>query len=241
MDDKWIKLIPAIDLIDGKCVRLTKGDYGQVKTYGEHPVEVAKHFADMGFKRLHVVDLDGAKVGHMVNIKVVGEIVHETNLVVDLGGGIQSDDDIRRAFDNGVEMVTIGSVAVKCRELFLDWLHHFGAEHIILGADVRNGQIAINGSQENSAISLLPFLSTYIDEGIKYVLCTDISKDGMLEGPAFDLYKEILEIFPQLQLIASGGISSIADIRKLEQMGVSEVVFGKAIYEGILDLKQLLA
>ena len=241
MDDKSIKLIPAIDLIDGKCVRLTKGDYGQVKTYDEQPVEVAKRFADMGFKRLHVVDLDGAKVGHTVNIKVVGEIVRKTNLVVDFGGGIQSDEDINRAFENGVEMITIGSVAVKCRKLFKDWLHHFGADHIILGADVRSGQIAVNGWQENSAISLFPFLSTYIDEGIKHVLCTDISKDGMLKGPAFDLYKEILEAFPQLQLIASGGISSIADIRKLEQMGVPAVVFGRAIYEGVLDLKQLLA
>ena len=233
MDDKSIKLIPAIDLIDGKCVRLTKGDYGQVKTYDEQPVEVAKRFADMGFKRLHVVDL--------VNIKVVGEIVRKTNLVVDFGGGIQSDEDINWAFENGVEMVTIGSVAVKCRKLFKDWLHHFGADHIILGADVRSGQIAVNGWQENSAISLFPFLSTYIEEGIKHVLCTDISKDGMLKGPAFDLYKQILEVFPRLQLIASGGISSIADIRKLEQMGVPAVVFGKAIYEGVLDLKQLLA
>ena len=241
MVDKWIKLIPAIDLIDGKCVRLTKGDYGQVKTYDEQPVEVAKRFADMGFKRLHVVDLDGAKVGHTVNIKVVGEIVRKTNLVVDFGGGIQSDEDINRAFENGVEMVTIGSVAVKCRELFKDWLHRFGADHIILSADVRSGQIAVNGWQENSTISLFPFLSTYIEEGIKHVLCTDISKDGMLKGPAFDLYKQILEVFPRLQLIASGGISSIADIRKLEQMGVPAVVFGKAIYEGVLDLKQLLA
>ena len=235
-----IELIPAIDLIDGKCVRLTKGDYNQKKIYNENPVEIAKGFEEMGFKRLHVVDLDGARSKHIVNVDVLKAITTETNLVVDFGGGIKSEEDIEKAFANGASMVTIGSIAVTQPELFLKWLDQYGAKKLILGADVKNGMISINGWKEDSAEQLLPFLKRYIDHGVKNVLCTEISKDGTLQGPALQLYQEIMAAYPQLHLIASGGVSSNEDIIALDQAGIPAVVFGKAFYEGKINIPELL-
>ena len=234
-----MELIPAIDIIDGRCVRLTKGDYDQKTVYGD-PLTMAREFERLGFKRLHVVDLDGAKSRHIVNDSVLKAITTETSLTVDFGGGIKTDDDIGRAFEAGAAMVTIGSVAVTQPELFCRWLNKYGAERIILGADVRNGSISINGWKEDSSEELLPFLKKYIDMGVKNVLCTEISKDGTLSGPAISLYKEIMAAYPGLHLIASGGVSSIDDIVALERAGIPAVVFGKAIYEGRIDLRQLL-
>ncbi len=235
-----IELIPAIDLIDGKCVRLTKGDYNQKKIYNENPVEIAKGFEEMGFKRLHVVDLDGARSKHIVNVNVLKAITTETDLVVDFGGGIKSEEDIEKAFANGASMVTIGSIAVTQPELFLKWLDQYGAGKLILGADVKNGMISINGWKEDSAEQLLPFLKKYIDHGVKNVLCTEISKDGTLQGPALQLYQEIMAAYPQLHLIASGGVSSNEDIIALDQAGIPAVVFGKAFYEGKINIPELL-
>ncbi|MBQ1799961.1 MAG: 1-(5-phosphoribosyl)-5-[Prevotella sp.] len=232
--------IPAIDLIDGKCVRLTKGDYNQKKVYNENPVEIAKGFEEIGFKRLHVVDLDGARSKHIVNVDVLKAITTETNLIVDFGGGIKSEEDIEKAFANGASMVTIGSIAVTQPELFLKWLDQYGAEKLILGADVKNGMISINGWKEDSAEQLLPFLKKYIDHGVKNVLCTEISKDGTLQGPALQLYQEIMAAYPQLHLIASGGVSSNEDIIALDQAGIPAVVFGKAFYEGKINIPELL-
>ena len=234
-----IELIPAIDLINGKCVRLTKGDYEQKKIYHENPVEVAIEFERLGFERLHVVDLDGAKSQHIVNIDVLREITNKTLLKVDFGGGIKTNDDIEKAFDNGASMVTVGSIAVKQPELFLAWLDEYGAERMILGADVRNGMISVNGWKEDSTELLLPFLRKYIIKGVKNVLCTEISKDGTLAGPAIALYQEIMKEYPNLHLIASGGVSSNEDIVALEQAGIPAVVFGKAFYEGRIDIGKL--
>ena len=234
-----IELIPAIDIIDGKCVRLTKGDYDQKKVYNDDPVEVAKQFESLGFRRLHVVDLDGAKSKHIVNVDVLKAITSATNLIVDFGGGIKTDNDIELAFANGASLVTIGSIAVTQPELFASWLEKYGADSIILGADVRNGKISINGWKEDSAEDLLPFLKYYINKGVVNVLCTEISKDGMLEGPATELYKEVMAEYPSLNLIASGGISSNEDIKELNRYGIPSVVFGKAIYEGKIDMKEL--
>lgn len=234
-----IELIPAIDIIDGMCVRLTKGDYDQKTIYG-NPLQMARQFESIGYHRLHIVDLDGAKSKHIVNSEVLRQITSETNLVVDFGGGIKTDEDIETAFEAGASMVTIGSVAVTQPDLFKRWLNRFGPEHIILGADVRNGLISINGWKENSTEKLLPFLQRYVDMGIKNVLCTEISKDGTLQGPATTLYKEVMAAYPHLHLIASGGVSSINDIDSLETAGISAVVFGKAIYEGHIDLKELI-
>jgi phosphoribosylformimino-5-aminoimidazole carboxamide ribotide isomerase len=235
-----IELIPAIDLIDGKCVRLTLGDYSQKTVYHDDPVAIAQEFESQGIRRLHVVDLDGAKSHHIVNGDVLRAIIENTHLVVDFGGGIKSDADIEQAFDQGASMVTIGSVAVKSPELFLSWLNRFGADRIILGADVRNGKISINGWMESSSEDLIPFLGRYIREGVRHVLCTDISRDGMLSGPAISLYSDILREYPALHLIASGGVSSNDDILALERAGVPSVVFGKAYYEGKIDLTQLM-
>lgn len=234
-----IELIPAIDIINGQCVRLTKGDYNQKKVYNDNPVEVAKHFEELGFKRLHVVDLDGAKSKHIVNDGVLKEITKATNLVIDFGGGIKTKDDIEKAFEAGASMVTVGSVAVTNRQLFLDWIEIYGAERLILGADVRNGKISINGWKEDSSEELLPFLKHYVDKGVKNVLCTEISKDGTLQGPAIDLYKDIMKAYPDMHLIASGGVSSNDDITDLNKAGIPAVVFGKAFYEGKIDIKSL--
>ncbi len=234
-----MELIPAIDIIDGQCVRLTKGDYAQKTVYRNHPWEVAKEFETYGFKRLHVVDLDGAKAKHIVNSDVLQEITTETSLTVDFGGGIKTDEDIEKAFASGAQMVTVGSIAVTNPELFLSWIKKYGADRMILGADVRNGKISINGWKEDSSEDLLPFLRKYVDAGVTNVLCTEISKDGTLQGPAIDLYKRIMQEYPNLHLIASGGVSSIDDIKSLEAAGIPAVVFGKAIYEGRINLKEL--
>ena len=234
-----IELIPAIDIIGGQCVRLTKGDYDQKTVYRNSPAEVAKEFEQIGFKRLHVVDLDGAKSKHIVNEQVLKAITTETNLVVDFGGGIKTDADIEKAFSAGASMVTVGSIAVTDPDRFMGWLEKYGASRIILGADVRNGKISINGWKEDSGEALLPFMKKYIDAGVRNVLCTEISKDGTLAGPAIDLYKEMMATYPELHLIASGGVSSIDDIKALEVAGIPAVVFGKAIYEGKINLKEL--
>lgn len=235
-----IELIPAIDIIDGKCVRLTKGDYDKKKIYNENPLEVAREFERLGFKRLHVVDLDGAKSKHIVNVHVLEAITQATNLTVDFGGGIKTQADIEKAFQAGASMVTVGSIAVTEPELFYSWLEKYGAERMILGADARNGMISINGWKEDSEEALLPFLKRYVDKGVKNVLCTDISKDGTLQGPAVGLYKEVMKTYPGLHLIASGGVSSNDDILELEQAGIPAVVFGKAFYEGKIDIKELI-
>lgn len=233
-----IELIPAIDIIDGSCVRLTKGDYEQKTVYG-NPLEMARQFEEIGYRRLHVVDLDGAKSRHIVNNKVLSQLSTETSLTIDFGGGIKTDDDIGKAFEAGASMVTIGSVAVTNPELLERWLKKYGAERIILGADVRNGRISINGWKEDSEQELLPFLKHYVDMGITNVLCTEISKDGTLSGPAIKLYQSVMEAYPHLHLIASGGVSSIDDIKALDAAGIPAVVFGKAIYEGRINLKEL--
>jgi len=235
-----IELIPAIDIIDGQCVRLTKGDYDQKTVYRDSPAEVAKEFEQIGFKRLHVVDLDGAKSKHIVNDQVLQAITTETKLTVDFGGGIKTDEDIEKAFAAGASMVTVGSIAVTNPELFIGWLSTYGPERMILGADVRHGKISINGWKEDSEEDLLPFLKKYIDAGVRNVLCTEISKDGTLSGPAIDLYQKMMAAYPQLHLIASGGVSSIDDIKALDAAGIPAVVFGKAIYEGRIDLNQLI-
>jgi phosphoribosylformimino-5-aminoimidazole carboxamide ribotide isomerase len=233
-----IELIPAIDIIDGKCVRLTKGDYNQKTVYGE-PLDMALEFERIGFKRLHVVDLDGAKSKHIVNDAVLKTITTGTTLTVDFGGGIKTDEDLEKTFAAGAKMVTVGSIAVTKPELFMGWLEKYGAERIILGADVRHGKISINGWKEDSDEDLLPFLKKYIDAGVKNVLCTEISKDGTLAGPAIDLYKRVMDAYPELHLIASGGVSNQADIEALDAAGIPAVVFGKAIYEEKINLKEL--
>jgi phosphoribosylformimino-5-aminoimidazole carboxamide ribotide isomerase len=235
-----IELIPAIDIIDAQCVRLTKGDYDQKTVYRNSPAEVAREFELLGFKRLHVVDLDGAKSKHIVNDAVLSEITRSTRLVVDFGGGIKTDEDIERAFGAGAAMVTVGSIAVTQPNLFLQWIEKYGADRMILGADVRNGKISINGWKEDSQEDLLPFLKKYTDAGVKNVLCTEISKDGTLQGPAVDLYRRIMDAYPELHLIASGGVSSLDDIKELSAAGIPAVVFGKAIYEGRIDLRELI-
>ena len=234
-----IELIPAIDIIGGQCVRLTKGDYEQKTVYRDSPALAAREFEQLGFKMLHVVDLDGAKSKHIVNSEVLRNITTETSLVVDFGGGIKTDDDIEQAFSNGAAMVTVGSIAVTEPDLFEKWLDKYGPERMILGADVRNGKISINGWKEDSKEDLLPFLKKYIAMGVKNVLCTEISKDGTLQGPAIELYQKVMQAYPTIHLIASGGVSSIDDIKALEAAGIPAVVFGKAIYEGKINLKEL--
>lgn len=234
-----IELIPAIDLIDGKCVRLTRGDYDLKTIYNEDPVSQALEFQRLGFRRLHIVDLDGAKSKHIVNDGVLKAITQATDLIVDFGGGIKSEDDIEKAFMAGAHMVTIGSVAVTEPDMFMNWLGKYGSEKIILGADVRNGMVSINGWKEDSSEELLPFLEKYISAGVRNVLCTEISKDGTLAGPDTDLYRKVMEQYPHLHLIASGGVSCNADIHRLHENGIPAVVFGKAYYEGKIDIKEL--
>lgn len=234
-----IELIPAIDIIDGKCVRLSQGDYNSKKIYNENPLEVAKEFEANGIRRLHVVDLDGAASHHIVNYRVLDMIASRTSLIIDFGGGIKTDEDMLIAFENGAQMVTLGSVAVKNPDLFKKWLHQYGAEKIILGADAKDKRIAVSGWMEDSSLELLPFLHDYTKEGIYKVLCTDISKDGMLQGPSIALYKEIMKEFPEMHLIASGGVSCLQDLIALEEAGIPAVVFGKALYEGRITMKDL--
>ena len=235
-----IELIPAIDIIDGKCVRLSQGDYDTKKIYNENPLEVAKEFEAHGIRRLHVVDLDGAKSKHVVNYRTLEMIATRTSLVIDFGGGIKTDEDMLIAFENGAQMVTLGSVAVKNPDLFKKWLIQYGAEKIILGADAKNKRIAVSGWMEDSSQELIPFLHDYTKVGIYKVLCTDISKDGMLQGPSIELYKEIMKEFPKMHLIASGGVSCLEDIIALEEAGIPAVVFGKALYEGRITMKDLI-
>lgn len=234
-----IELIPAIDIIGGQCVRLKKGDYADKTVYATDPAAVAKELELQGFHRLHVVDLDGAKSRHIVNTSVLRSITETTSLVVDFGGGIKSDTDIEEAFRCGASMVTVGSVAVTSPTLFARWLHEYGSDRIILGADVRDGKVSINGWKEDSSESLLPFLRYYVEQGVTHVLCTDISRDGMLSGPSVELYAEVMQAYPSLHLIASGGVSSNEDIEQLQRCGIPAVVFGKAYYEGRIDVQKL--
>ena len=234
-----IELIPAIDIIEGKCVRLSNGDYASKVVYGNNPVEIAIKLQDAGFKRLHVVDLDGAKSKHIVNQHILKDITSKTSLKVDFGGGIKTDADIETAFASGASLVTIGSIAVTNKPLFQTWIDQYGPDRIILGADIRNGKISVNGWKEDTTEDLFTFLQHYTDLGIRNVLCTDISKDGMLSGPAFDLYEEIMKRFPFIHLIASGGISCNQDITRLNDLGIPAVVFGKAYYEGKINVSEL--
>lgn len=231
-----IEIIPAIDLIDGKCVRLTKGDYDQKKIYNEHPLEVAKEFEDKGIKRLHLVDLDGAKSKHVVNLKTIEAIATHTSIDIDFGGGIKSDEDIHNVFEAGANMATIGSVAVTNPTLFINWLNTYGPKRIILGADVKNGLISINGWKEEGEAHLIPFIKEYMKYGVQNILCTEISKDGTLEGPAVELYQQIMTECPQISLIASGGVGCQTDIERLDKAGIKQVIVGKAIYEGKINL-----
>jgi len=233
-----IEIIPAIDVINGKCVRLNQGDYTQKKDYGD-PLDMAKKFEDHGMKRLHLVDLDGAREKRVVNYNLLEKISSKTSLVIDAGGGLRSDEDLRIVFESGAHMVTGGSIAVTDRELFLGWLEKYGPECIILGADFRDGIIAISGWEEETELGLMDFLSTYVDLGIRKTICTDIALDGMLEGPSFSTYTQINGELESLDLIASGGISEFEQIEKLNEAGISGVIVGKAIYENRIPLKVL--
>ena len=234
-----IELVPAIDMIEGKCVRLTQGDYDTQKIYNESPLEVAKQFQDAGVTRLHMVDLDGAKAGHIVNYRMLEKVASHTDLSIDFGGGLKSDDDLHIAFDCGAQMVTGGSIAVKNPDLFLSWITRYGSERIILGADAKEKKIAISGWTEGTAIDLIPFIKDYQSKGISKVICTDIARDGMLQGPAVKLYQEMQQEMPGLYVIASGGVSSMGDIERLEEANIPAVIFGKAIYEGRISLKEI--
>ena len=236
-----MEIIPAIDIIEGKCVRLTQGDYQQKKIYNEDPLEVAKAFEGAGIRRLHLVDLDGAKTKRIINYKVLEKIAIHTNLWIDFGGGLKSDEDLHIAFESGAQQVTGGTVAVKNPSLFQSWLQIYGAEKIILGADVKECKIAVSGWQEQSELELFDFLEDYISKGVSYVICTDISKDGLLQGTALPLYQEIKERFPNLKLIASGGVTTINELEKLQAIGCFGAIIGKAIYEGKISLKELMA
>jgi len=238
-----MRIIPAIDIIDGKCVRLSKGDYSTKKIYNENPLEVAKQFEAHGIEYLHLVDLDGAKSKHIVNHKVLEQIASNTSLKIDFGGGLKSDKDLQVAFECGAHQITGGSIAVKNPEIFKSWLQKFGSDKIILGADANNEKVAISGWQEESEEELIPFIQQYQNEGVKYVICTDISKDGMLEGPSFELYKKIIaetkSTAGTINLIASGGISTFNELPKLAELGCEGTIIGKAIYEGRISLKEL--
>ena len=235
-----IELVPAIDLIEGKCVRLTQGDYSTRKVYNEDPLEVAKQFEGNGIRRLHVVDLDGARVGHIVNYRILERLATRTSLIIDFGGGLKAEGDLEIAFESGAQKVTGGSIAVKDPERFTTWIKKFGSQRIILGADAKEKKIAISGWKETTELELVPFIQSYYDKGITQVICTDIARDGMLQGPSIALYQEILDALPNLTLIASGGVSSVADIERLQEAGIPAVIFGKALYEGRIQLKDLL-
>jgi len=234
-----MRIIPAIDIINGKCVRLSKGDYSTQKIYNENPLEVAKMFQDYGVKHLHLVDLDGAKASHIVNYKVLENIASKTRLSIDFGGGLKSDEDLKIAFESGATQITGGSIAVKKPDTFKNWLQKFGSKKIILGADALNEKVAISGWLEESKESLVPFIQNYEKEGVSYIICTDISKDGMLQGPSFDLYQKILNSTTNIKLIASGGISTYNELPKLAKMGCEGTIIGKAIYEQKISMKQI--
>lgn len=239
LQSKHMQIIPAIDIIDGKCVRLTQGDYEQKKIYNEHPLEVAKEFEDAGLKRLHLVDLDGAKAGAVKNWKVLETIAGKTSLVIDFGGGIKTEKDVNIVFESGAALATIGSLAVKNEFEFVKWLLQFGAEKFLLGADVKEEKITVGGWLETTNISIYDFLQKYVDHGVQQVFCTDVSKDGLLAGPAVELYKKIIERFPSLHFIASGGVSSLKDLESLATIGCSGAIVGKAIYENRISLNDL--
>ncbi|MGS2726190.1 1-(5-phosphoribosyl)-5-[(5-phosphoribosylamino)methylideneamino]imidazole-4-carboxamide isomerase [Psychroserpens sp. BH13MA-6] len=234
-----MRIIPAIDIIDGKCVRLTKGDYSKKTIYSENPVEVAKRFEDAGIEYLHVVDLDGAKAQHIVNYRILEQIVAKTSLKIDFGGGLKSDQDLHIAFNSGVRQITGGSIAVKEPEVFQKWVSKYGSTKIILGADSHHEKVAVSGWQEQSDLEVIPFIKDYEEKGVKYVICTDIAKDGMLEGPSVGLYERILKDTKDIKLIASGGITSVQDLNILEDLGCEGAIIGKALYEGKINLKDL--
>ena len=233
-----MRIIPAIDIIEGKCVRLTKGDYNTKKIYNENPLEVAKQFEDAGIEYLHVVDLDGAKSKHIVNHKVLEQIASKTNLKIDFGGGLKSDEDAKIAFESGANQITGGSIAVKNPDVFINWLKNYGSERIILGADCKNRKVATHGWMETSVVDVVEFIADYEEIGAEYVICTDVAKDGMLEGTSNELYKEILET-TKVKLIASGGVSNLDDLFKVQELGCEGVIVGKAIYENKISLKEL--
>jgi phosphoribosylformimino-5-aminoimidazole carboxamide ribotide isomerase len=235
-----IEIIPAIDIIEGKCVRLSQGDYDSKTVYGEDPLETAKMFEDNGLSRIHIVDLDGAKAGRIINYRTLERIASRTSLIIDFGGGLKSDSDLEIAFDSGASMVTGGSIAVKNPDIFQRWIDKFDSRHIILGADCRNEKIAVAGWTESTEEEVFPFIEKWRKKGITKVICTDISKDGMLEGPNVELYKKIKENDPEISLIASGGVSSTSDIERLEEAHLAGVIIGKALYEGKITLKELI-
>lgn len=232
--------IPAIDIIDGQCVRLTQGDYAQKKVYNEDPLEVAKAFEAAGVQRLHLVDLDGAKASRIINYKVLERIAANTNLHIDFGGGLKSDEDLKIAFDSGARQITGGTIAVKQPEVFERWLETYGAEKIILGADFKDGYIAVHGWQEQSELELFAFLESYVAKGVRYTICTDVSKDGLLQGSAIGIYEKIMQRFPELNLIASGGVSSLTEVNRLKEIGCFGAIIGKAIYEGKIQVSELV-
>lgn len=232
-------IIPAIDLIGGKCVRLSQGDYSSKKEYHDDPLEMAKRFEGAGISRLHLVDLDGAKAKKIINGDVLERICAGTSLQVDFGGGIQADEEIEKAFALGAKQVTGGSIAVKNPTLFDEWIAKYGSDKIILGADAKNKKIAVGGWEETTSVDLIPFIQSYFDKGIRYVICTDVAKDGLLQGPSVELYQEILQEIPELKLIASGGVSSVKDLEELEKVGVYGAIVGKAYYEGRVTLEEL--
>ena len=234
-----MEIIPAIDIIGGKCVRLTQGDYSQMKTYSDSPVDMAKAFEDAGIRRLHLVDLDGAKKKEIVNAEVLEAIVRSTSLKVDFGGGIQADKDIELAFNLGASQITGGSIAVKNPKLFEEWINKYGTEKIILGADAKSRKIAVGGWEESTELDLVEFIQSYVKKGIKYIICTDVAKDGLLQGPSTELYKEILAAVPGIKLIASGGVANLQDLEELEKIGVYGAIVGKAFYEGRVTLEEL--
>ncbi len=234
-----MQIIPAIDIIEGKCVRLTQGDYEQKKIYNENPLEVAKQFEDAGLKRLHLVDLDGAKAGVVKNWKVLENIAGKTSLIIDFGGGIKTNTDVNIVFNSGAALATVGSIAVKNEQEFVKWLLQYGADKFLLGADVKNEKIAVSGWLETTDVSIYDFLQNYFDKGVRQVFCTDVSKDGLLQGPATELYTKIVQRFRELHFIASGGVSTVQDLYDLKQAGCKGAIVGKAIYENRISLKEL--
>lgn len=234
-----MQIIPAIDIIEGKCVRLVQGDYSQKKVYNENPLEVALQFEDAGLQRLHLVDLDGAKAGTVKNWKVLETIAGKTSLVIDFGGGIKTDKDVQIVFDSGAALATIGSIAVKNKTEFIKWLLQFGAEKFLLGADVRDEKITVGGWLETTDLVIYDFLQQYIEQGVQQVFCTDVSKDGLLKGPSLELYKKIIQQFPKLHFIASGGVSSVKDLHDLAEIGCAGAIVGKAIYENHISLQDI--
>jgi len=234
-----MEIIPAIDIIEGKCVRLTQGDYEQKKIYNEHPLEIAKQFEDVGLKRLHLVDLDGAKAGAVRNWKVLETLASKTSLIIDFGGGIKKEEDVKIVFNSGAALATVGSLAVKNEEEFVKWLLLFGTDKFLLGADVKEEKIAVSGWLEKTDIWIYDFIQKYIEHGVQQIFCTDVSKDGKLEGPSIDLYKNIINKFPELHFIASGGVSSLKNLEELKEIGCKGIIVGKAIYENRISLTDL--